>query len=46
MSNLQNIAAADLILKIKQIINTSRNKLAQTINNELIHTYWEIGKDE
>lgn len=44
MSNLQNIGVADLILKIKQIINTSRNKLAQTINNELIHTYWEIGK--
>ena len=44
MSALQNIVVADLLIKIKQIINTSRIKLAQTINNELIHTYWEIGK--
>lgn len=44
MSNSQNIVVADLLIKIKQIINTSRTRLAQTINNELIKTYWEIGK--
>ncbi|MFA6596990.1 MAG: DUF1016 N-terminal domain-containing protein [Ignavibacteriaceae bacterium] len=44
MSRLQNIAIADLLIKIKQIINASRSKLAQTINSELIQTYWEIGK--
>ena len=43
-SNSQNIVVADLLIKIKQIINTSRTRLAQTINNELIKTYWEIGK--
>lgn len=44
MSRLQNIVVADLLIKIKQIINASRSKLAQTINSELIQTYWEIGK--
>lgn len=44
MSRLQNIVIADLLIKIKQIITASRSKLAQTINNELIQTYWEIGK--
>ncbi len=44
MSRLQNIVIADLLIKIKQIINASRFKLAQTINSELILTYWEIEK--
>ena len=44
MSHLENIVIADLFIKIKQIINASRSKLAQTINNELIQTYWQIGK--
>lgn len=44
MSRLQNIVITDLLLKIKQIINASRSKVAQTINSELIQTYWEIGK--
>lgn len=44
MSRLQNIVIADLLIKIKQIIDASRSKVAQTINNELIQTYWEIGK--
>jgi len=44
MGRLQNIVIADLLVKIKQIIGASRAKLAQTINSELLLTYWEIGK--
>lgn len=44
MTNMQKNVIDDLIIQIKKIIDASRTKLAQTINNELIKTYWEIGK--
>lgn len=44
MNRSQNIVIDDLLIKIKQIIVASRTKVAQIINNELILTYWEIGK--
>lgn len=44
LSGMQTNVIDDLLIQIKKIIEVSRTKLAQTINNELILTYWEIGK--
>lgn len=35
----------DLLESIKQTLSSSRARAARTVNNILIETYWEIGKD-
>ena len=40
----ENVINKDLFLDIKQIIDDSRNLLAQTVNSALSATYWHIGK--
>ena len=34
----------DIVNQIKSIIEQSRNNLVVTVNRELLHTYWQIGK--
>lgn len=40
-----NIIDNNLISNIKTLIINSRNKIISNINNELLLTYWEIGKE-
>lgn len=41
MSGLQN---QSVINEIKQILNEAREKVARTVNNELLLAYWNIGR--
>ena len=34
----------DALTQIRQIVEQSRKQLAQSVNEALLHTYWEIGK--
>ena len=34
----------DIVHQIKNIIEQARNNVTLTINNELLHSYWQIGK--
>ena len=34
----------ELFIKIKDLVNQSRNKVYKTINTEMINLYWNIGK--
>ncbi len=34
----------DMIQEIKEILTTARNRVAVTVNSELISTYWNIGR--
>lgn len=44
LTNLQNNILKTLEEQIKETIVSSRNKVYQYINNELLLTYWKIGK--
>lgn len=33
-----------VILEIKSVLDTARNHVAQQVNNELLNTYWNIGR--
>lgn len=33
-----------LVIEIRSILDIARTKIAQTINNELIISYWKIGE--
>ena len=41
MSGLQN---QSVINEIKQILTEAREKVARTVNNELLLAYWNIGR--
>ena len=43
--NLNNILVSELFDHINKIILDTRKRVTQTINNELILTYWAIGKE-
>jgi len=43
--NLNNILVPELLDSISKIIIDARKRVIQTINNELIVTYWRIGKE-
>ena len=43
--NLNNILVPELLDSISKIIVAARNRVVQTINHELIVTYWKIGKE-
>lgn len=47
MSNNINISKIDseLLINIKNIVAESKQNIAQTINHQLINTYWQIGKE-
>ncbi len=45
MKNNMNKLSNSLVDNIKSIILTSRKKVIKTINNQLIETYWFIGKE-
>ena len=45
-----NIEKADktfdeLVARIKTIITSARERINKNVNTELLHTYWEIGKE-
>lgn len=33
-----------ILQEIKTILNTARNNVARQVNNELLNTYWNIGR--
>jgi len=43
-NKLKTLIEDEIIESIKQIIANSRKKIAQKVNQALIHTYWEVGK--
>ena len=43
--SLNNILVPELLDSISKIIVDARKRVVQTINNELIVTYWKIGKE-
>ena len=45
LENLNNILVPELFDSISKIIVDARKRVLQTINNELIATYWQIGKE-
>jgi len=45
LENLNNILVPELFDSISKIIVDARRRVFQTINNELIVTYWRIGKE-
>lgn len=34
----------DLLSTIKHLVQNARHRIAQNVNSELIHTYWQVGK--
>ena len=44
LTNLQKVIIKNLEQQIIEIIDGSRNKIYQFVNNELLLTYWNIGK--
>ena len=44
LSKTQNAILKTLEEQIKEVIISSRVKVFKQINNELLHTYWRIGK--
>jgi len=44
LAKKQNLPLTGLIKQIKSIVAASRQKIAQTVNEALLHAYWEIGK--
>lgn len=44
MADLTNNTSEQLFTRIKQIVDDSRNQIAQTINATLTITYWNVGK--
>ena len=45
LENLNNILIPELLDSISNIIVDARKRVVQSINNELIVTYWAIGKE-
>ena len=45
LEKLNNALVPELLDSISEIIINARKRVAQTINNELIVTYWAIGKE-
>jgi predicted nuclease of restriction endonuclease-like (RecB) superfamily len=45
LENLNNILVPELLGAISKIIFDARKRVVQTINNELVETYWRIGKE-
>ena len=45
LENLNNILVPELLDSISKIIVDARKRVVQTVNNELIATYWRIGKE-
>ena len=45
LENLNNILVPELLDSISKIIVDARKRVVQSINNELIVTYWAIGKE-
>lgn len=41
---LDKLAITTIILQIKHIVQYTRTNLAKTINQQLLNTYWEIGR--
>ncbi len=42
--DLKQLRYKNLIDQIGQLLNESRNKVAQTVNTILVQTYWTVGK--
>ncbi len=42
--DLEQLRYKSLIDQIGQLLNESRNKVAQTVNTILVQTYWAVGK--
>nr|WP_321454015.1 PDDEXK nuclease domain-containing protein [uncultured Carboxylicivirga sp.] len=45
MSDIENLEYKNWIRDVKSKIHHARNKVALTINSQLLELYWEIGKD-
>ncbi len=41
---MNELINANLVEQIKILLESSRNKIATTVNTTLLHTYWQIGK--